>query len=297
MGFSVYEHKNKTNGKRYIGITMQEPASARWHGGASYKNNTHFYNAIKKYGWSGFEHNILRDNLTKEEALEAERYYIARFRSAEREFGYNISLGGDGVFSVSEQTREAMSRAGKRRMSRPDERQKNIERGKKQFATAEAREKDRQTQVQYLIDHPEKRLIRAKAINQYSLEGKFIKRWDCISDVRKEYGSFNTAAVGSTRRGRKTSHGFMWRYAEGDDTSNIEAYVPSYTHTKEVYQLSLEGELIKTWRSTKEAAESLNKRTGNIISCCNYQRNNAYGYIWRYKNEFENKDLRDQVDK
>jgi group I intron endonuclease len=286
MGFWVYEHKNKINGKRYIGITMQKP-EVRWKRGSTYKGNQYFYRAIEKYGWDGFEHNILEDNLTKEEALEAERKYIAQFKSAEREYGYNIGLGGEGQFSFSEHTREAMRQAGIKRAKRPGEKERRTEAGKRQFATEEAREKDRQAQIQYNMEHPEKRLILAKPVNQYTLDGRFIKRWDCIADIRKEYGSFNASVPQATKRGRKTSHGYMWRFAEGDDVSDIEPYVPSYTHTKEVCQFTLDGDLIKIWKSTKEAAEAINKRSGNIISCCINQRNNAYGYKWKYREDYE----------
>ena len=76
--YCVYMHKNKLNNKVYIGITGQKP-ELRWNEGKGYKYNSHFYAAINKYGWyEGFEHIILYDNLTKE---EAERQTGARVNS------------------------------------------------------------------------------------------------------------------------------------------------------------------------------------------------------------------------
>lgn len=91
MSFTVYKHTNKLNGKIYIGITSQEP-NRRWQNGAGYYG-TYFYNAIKKYGWDNFDHEILLEGLEKEQAEEIETDLISKYASANRENGYNISLG------------------------------------------------------------------------------------------------------------------------------------------------------------------------------------------------------------
>ena len=66
--YIVYQHKNKINGKVYIGITMKKKKKRWGSNGCNYKSSPHFYAAIKKYGWDNFEHNILFTNLTKEQA-------------------------------------------------------------------------------------------------------------------------------------------------------------------------------------------------------------------------------------
>ena len=77
--YTVYQHKNKINGKIYIGITMQKP-EIRWgKNGNNYKSSPHFYSAIQKYGWDNFEHNILFTGLTKEEACLKEQELIQYF--------------------------------------------------------------------------------------------------------------------------------------------------------------------------------------------------------------------------
>lgn len=81
------------NGKVYIGLTSMEPRK-RWLSGTGYKGQP-FYNAIAKYGWDNIEHIIIADNLTKEEACNLEIETIKKYKSRDKKYGYNISVGGD----------------------------------------------------------------------------------------------------------------------------------------------------------------------------------------------------------
>lgn len=51
-----------------------------------------------------------------------------------------------------------------------------------------------------------------KAILQYSIDGKFIKSWNSISEAVKEYpqarGNISAVCKGT----KKTAGGFIWRY-------------------------------------------------------------------------------------
>ena len=107
--FCVYKHTSPNN-KSYIGITSQS-LNRRWKNGNGYKNNKHFTRAIQKYGWDNFEHTILEDNLTLEEAYEKEQYYIDLFNTYNSDYGYNLTKGGDGVKGIvfSEETLLKMS--------------------------------------------------------------------------------------------------------------------------------------------------------------------------------------------
>ena len=92
--YCVYKHTSPSN-KIYIGITSQK-VEARWRKGKSYLGNKHFANAINKYGWDNFKHEIIFENLSKEEACQKEIELIAFYKSNQSEFGYNQSTGGEG---------------------------------------------------------------------------------------------------------------------------------------------------------------------------------------------------------
>lgn len=92
--YCVYEHVFP-NGKKYIGMTCD--ANKRWNDGKGYTKGTQpkIERAIKKYGWENVEHNILVDEISKEEAERLEREYIAKYNTIAN--GYNATIGGNTV--------------------------------------------------------------------------------------------------------------------------------------------------------------------------------------------------------
>lgn len=95
--YCVYKHTNLINHKSYIGITCQK-LSHRWgHEGHNYNHQPKFFNAIQKYGWDNFSHEVLYDNLTKEEATELEAKMIDKYKSVEN--GYNCSIFSEKIYT------------------------------------------------------------------------------------------------------------------------------------------------------------------------------------------------------
>lgn len=109
--YIVYKH-TCPNGKVYIGITGTTLETRCGCGGCNYRKNTLFNRAIKKYGWDNIRHEILFTGLTKEQAEQKEIELIEEYKSANPEYGYNISSGGEsgnaGVVA-SKETRKKMS--------------------------------------------------------------------------------------------------------------------------------------------------------------------------------------------
>lgn len=92
--YIVYSHINKTNEKKYIGITCQKPQDRWGKDGYNYRESKRFWNAIQKYGWDNFDHVILHEGLSKEEACQKEKELIAELETTNSEYGYNIHEGG-----------------------------------------------------------------------------------------------------------------------------------------------------------------------------------------------------------
>ena len=102
--FTVYKHTSPS-GKSYVGITSK-PVSVRWGaGGCRYKDNKHFWNAICKYGWDNFTHEILATKLSKEDACKMEETLIHDLNLMNPLFGYNNASGGQHA-TPSDEVRE-----------------------------------------------------------------------------------------------------------------------------------------------------------------------------------------------
>lgn len=111
--YCVYCHTNKINGKRYIGQTChQDDPSKRWgkNGEGYFDHNIYFNNAIHKYGWENFEHEVLFINLTKHDADLIENALIEFYDTTNREHGYNLR-GGGSIGQLSEETKQKLSEA------------------------------------------------------------------------------------------------------------------------------------------------------------------------------------------
>lgn len=144
--YTVYAHINKVNGKIYIGLTSQQ-AERRWgSNGSGYCNNKHFWRAIQKYGWDNFEHRILFENLSKEQACEIECCLIQQLKTTDKTYGYNKSSGGEAPASgitLSEESRKKISDKLKGRTFSDEHRERlsNSERGIKKPKLSEERKK------------------------------------------------------------------------------------------------------------------------------------------------------------
>lgn len=105
----VYIHTNKINGKKYIGQTSQKPEK-RWNNGRGYITSSKFYNAIQKYGWENFTHEIVASNLSLEEANNLEIELINQYQTQNDLFGYNLDSGGHNT-THSEETKRKIGEA------------------------------------------------------------------------------------------------------------------------------------------------------------------------------------------
>lgn len=188
--YTVYIHINKTNGKRYVGITSQKTKN-RWGRGSKY-HSQYFGRAIKKYGWDGFEHNIIAENLSKEDAIEMEKILIKAYDLTNPQKGYNMTLGGEG--------------GGMYNKHHSKESKEKIRIAIKGIEFSEEHKKHISEAKQGAKHHL------AKKVYQYTKQGKFIREWDYMSQASKEL-NINKANIAETCYGkRKSAGGYVWKY-------------------------------------------------------------------------------------
>lgn len=99
--YSIYIHINKTNGLKYVGQTCQNP-TVRWgKNGIGYQRQ-YFYEAIREFGWDNFDHIILEQHLTSQQANEREKYWIQYYNTLYPN-GYNCNPGDGGCSEITRQ--------------------------------------------------------------------------------------------------------------------------------------------------------------------------------------------------
>lgn len=79
---------------------------------------------------------------------------------------------------------------------------------------------------------------------------------------------------------RKSAGGYRWSYKKCGDIGNC-IYE---TNSRTVHKYSLTGEYLKTYDHLTDAVKEMNlKSGGHISSCCNGNREVAYGFMWSYE--------------
>lgn len=179
--YVVYRHTSPSS-KIYIGITCQKPEYRWGKDGKRYKNSHKFYNAIQKYGWTNFKHEILYSGLNEISAKLIEEDLIYYYKSLN--ISYNITDGGDGTKGItpSEETRKKMSNS-----------RKNIM-------------KENPAIIKNIINY------NSKSISQYSKDGRFINTYNSIMEAERDNNISNSHISECCRGLRKTAGGFIWRF-------------------------------------------------------------------------------------
>ena len=221
--YLVYSHTNRLNGHVYIGITYHKNPNIRWGSGRKYKHSVKFYYAILKYGWNTFEHIILYEGISKEEAIEMEKDLIKKYKNLG--ISYNIGNGGEGTESFSQETIDKLksyvpwikgrkhsqeslkkiSEAGKGRSLSDNARKKigDSHRGEKHWQYG------KKISPQLLKALMDKNSI---SILQFTLKGEFMREFNSATEASIVL-KIDDSHIGSCCRGkRKTSQGYIWKY-------------------------------------------------------------------------------------
>ena len=223
MAYSVYLH-TFPNGKKYIGVTRQNPLD-RWNNGYGYRNQKLVFRAILKHGWDNIKHEVLFSDLSKKEAEEKEIELIAFYKSDNPQYGYNILRGGDvsrGEYHPTEDDIKKQSKAMKERFKHiphwmnskklTDEWKQHIREGN----TGKHAKEKHHFYGKHLSETHRKNLSKSlsKKVYQYSLDGRLINEYASTKEAKAMTG-VDCGHISACCNGkRKTAGAFIWRYDE-----------------------------------------------------------------------------------
>lgn len=190
--------------KRYIGITSS-PVVVRWKRGHGYKRNHHFWRSIQKYGWDNFEHRILYENLTEQEACDIEKMLIRLYNTTDPSRGYNISTGGKigNSFHLSD---DALEKCRKWREDHPltdEEIQVRVERLRKANSG--------RSQPPEHVAKVSK--AKWKPVVQMTLDDIPIKLWESSKAASETLKIHKSTLCQCCKGLRHSAGGYHWRYA------------------------------------------------------------------------------------
>ena len=199
--YKVYVHTNKENGKRYVGITSKLKPEHRWNSGRGYQENPHFFAAIQKYGWDNFEHEILFDGMTEDEAKQKEIELIREWKTQDTRYGYNMTSGGDGTpdYHPSEETRKKLSEARK----------------KENLSEETLRRRSEGLRGRKFTDEHKKKIGdgNSKQIRMLSKDGVILKVFRGAKDAEEELGISHSHISQCCHGVRRTAGGYQWQFA------------------------------------------------------------------------------------
>ena len=264
-GWKVYRY-TFPNGKVYIGKTCRKMSERQhnkeWDG---YKGCPVVYKAIKKYGIENIETTILfYGYMDEKECSEREKEMIALHKSNQREYGYNLTDGGEGIcgYRFSEEARKKM---GKERIG-----EKNHNYGKRH--NEETRRKMSESLKGRIITD-ETRLKISK-----SLSGRHKS-----DETRKKIGEAHRGKHLSEEHRKKLSeskrgenHPFYGKHIDDERRKKI-----SEANSKRV--VCTETGVI--FNSIKEAAANMGRHRSDISRCCRGILKTSGGYHWKYVEE------------
>ena len=294
--YVVYMHTSPSN-KRYIGITSQKP-ERRWANGVGYRGNNHFWNSINLYGWKNFKHEILFENLTKEEAEQKEIELIAFYDSTNQNKGYNIESGGNCIVCAVKKPVKQYTRDG----VFVNEFDSVIDASEitniNSSSISSCCRNENKTAGNFIWrfssdELTEEHLVWCNSndmgnnrigVCQYSTEGNFIKRYDSASSASISVGGASSHITMCCQGEDKIAYGYIWRYEYDELTQEHLEWCNHKDNFKRrsVSQYLKDGTYVTTYESMTEASLQTGINQNCIAGCCRDEYKTGGGYLWRY---------------
>ena len=325
-GFN-YMHKNKINKKVYIGQTInQDNPNRRWQNGKGYESsdNNLFWNAIQKYGWNNFEHIILEKDIPESLLNKKEKYWIAYYQANNRDFGYNVTDGGqkfisndyfcetqrqlkNKLYQEHPEIKEKISQSIKKLWENPEYRanmltkKPNVTGERNPFYgkhhSEETKEKLRNVHLGYKLYSSRCRPVQCIETGEI-----FLSCADAAEAIGKDRNKGSKCIARAARGESKSSYGFHWKEVAIDaeefqgwqahmENDKIKESIKILTSPNQQHEgkpvVNLDTGLI--YESCSTAAELLGytRRDGvKIAQAANGKRLTSLGYRWMFYSEY-----------
>lgn len=213
--YIVYKHTLREDGRVYIGQTNGSLARRSRSDGSGYKHCPKFNNAIQKYGWEAFDHEIIVEGLSLEEANKLEDEMILQYNSIDN--GFNVNRGGKNHIWTEEQ---------RKIMSEQNLGVKNPNYGKPRSEETKRKISEANKISQLGKRHTEETKNKMSKIHQLYIPILCIETnivYSCPSEAAKGIGKKSSAASHITevcQYLRKTAYGYHWKYLDKDRKEN-----------------------------------------------------------------------------
>lgn len=218
----------------YVGITSRQP-ELRWQNGTAYKRNPHFNSAIQKYGWNSFDHIILHTNLSADKARQYETLYITQLNLCDKNYGYNMTLGGEGItgYTFTDEQKKRMSENnkgernpcygrsgashpmfGRRGSDNPNFGRKATESQRLNMSVSRKGMKFSDSHIQHMKDSAKRGGAHhgSVAVVMCSTSGEIIKRFTSVAEASEYSGANPSNIVKCCKNKIKSSMGYVWKY-------------------------------------------------------------------------------------
>ena len=260
----VYVHWIEKDGviKRYFGITHHQNPEKRWDKRRGYRphgytkggrkrrdDESRFYNAIKKYGWESFQHDILFTGLTKDQADEKERELIMQYKSYEEDYGYNMDMGGHNQGKHSEETKRKI--------------------------------KENHADISGVNN-----VLCKGTVVQISFSREYIAEYESVAKA-SELTKINADPIRQAAiHNICSAGGFLWFWKDEYDSLDKETIYYKPDNRRPVIQLDKDGKEIAEYDSCKEASIAVGGSGKSSSITAAIKNNHCYkGYYWKYKHE------------
>lgn len=245
----IYLITNVVNGKVYLGQSID--IERRWNQHRYGKGSIILRNAIKKYGINSFEFSIVEEiDISNKNKLEIQKLLIVLEQKwlddkkpFMRENGYNIQSSAKPNIPIK----------------RPDGYGDLISKIK--------------------IDNNHC----GKSVIQYTKDGVLIKEWKSAAEIERELGYHAENISACCLNKEKSSNNFIWQFSDVKLTNKkIKDVNYKAHHYKKVNMLSLDGTILTTFNSVREASEYVKCPSYQISKVCTGKQTTCRGYKWEF---------------